>query len=143
MFSLWFYQSIFTNNQYTSPPTHQSMKIINLLEFLETIYQTVTISGGKGHMQYVIGCLLAWDIHRHIYSILIYHPVWYAYIPPLPLVPPKMGDIFHDQIPFGAIFSRQITKKCFVQWLSSYMKLLISVLKCWTLRWMNSSKLSL
>ena len=70
-------QCIFTNIQNTSPPTHQSVKIIlNLLEFLETIYKNVRISGEKGDLSHFVGSLLARVIRSKLISVQLDHPVW-------------------------------------------------------------------
>ena len=70
-------QCIFTNIQNTSPPTHQSVKIIlNLLEFLETIYKNVRISGEKGDLSHFVGSLLARVIRSKLISVQLDHPVF-------------------------------------------------------------------
>ena len=69
-------QCIFTNIQNTSPPTHQSVKIIlNLLEFLETIYKKVRISGEKRDLSHFVGSLLARVIRSKLISVQLDHPV--------------------------------------------------------------------
>ena len=54
----------------------QTVKIIeSILEFLEAIYQNVTLSGEKWHLPYIIVCLLTGEIHWYFYSVIKKHPV--------------------------------------------------------------------
>ena len=45
------------------------------MEFLETIFQNVWISGEKGHLSHFIGCLLAGIIRSTLILVLLDHRV--------------------------------------------------------------------